>query len=188
MVTMAVCYGIYFAFTIRMEEAAPYVIHLGSKNAVWFPEAKLRYAEFYKELFTSFDLYLSWKKLVGASAGYPSDFELINGYTLFQGAYRSYLNNSLTHAAVAQRTRESQTILEKKIGRKLTKVEENKFATDFSNMLFATKDEYYRKHVGAFFMIDKYPDNAKRFEFPPTCDEFLKKDWSHLMPILVTKS
>jgi len=158
--TLAVCHGAHIMGLSDITNPAPFWGFIGSFETIEEYDLMLRYNEFYTELFNSMDITKSLLALYNANPNSFANYTFINSETLFQDLYKQYLKKSFSPAGKKVRWKnalaESNIVL-------VTRPERRKFKKDFDREIIATKKHYFETHKNTFFMIDRYPENSKRF-------------------------
>lgn len=158
--TLAVCHGAYLMQLIKLDKPAPFWGFIGSFDSIKVSDLMIRYYEFYKEFFTSFNLNLAFYKLCKSNPDIPSTYKFISSEETFKIVYNNYLKDNTSEKGIEERkkqVRKDEKLIF--VNRKQRRNFEKKFAKEIRN----TRDKYYKKHSKIFFMLEKFPKNRKRF-------------------------
>lgn len=90
-VTFAVCHGAYMLTQYHLNQRAFCYGVLGSFDELKVSDLKIRFHEFYQELFESFDIPTAYQRLLIANPGVQTDYECVNAVELFFKVYREYI-------------------------------------------------------------------------------------------------
>jgi hypothetical protein len=176
-VTLGVCQGLYVLFGIRMDELMPYCGAIGSFDELDDTDIEIRYTEFYKTLFTTFDIYQAYKNLMTAESDEEPKYRYIPIDEIFYKNYQDYLNKGCNQEAI--KTRADETFYEQP---SFTKNRQNrrKFGRDFAKVEKQKRLKYYKDAVNKFFDLANFPQNKDRFDIPNDFKE-LKERYSKLI-------
>ncbi len=158
--TLAVCHGAYLMQLIKLDKPAPFWGFIGSFDSIKVSDLMIRYYEFYKEFFNSFNLNLAFYKLRISNPDIPSTYKFISSEETFKIVYNNYLKENTSEKGIEERkkqVRKDEKLIF--VNRKHRRNFEKKFAKEIRN----TRDKYYKKHSKIFFMLEKFPKNRKRF-------------------------
>ena len=170
-VTLAVCHGAYLLTQYHLNERAFCYGILGSFDALKVSDLKIRFNEFYEELFTSFDVVKAYQRLLNANPGVNDDYECISALEMFYKVYRNYI---LYEVEDPERVKERALEAASEGGVVLNTQEEREaFQRDFARLLHQKKNEYYVVHSTKFLMIDLFPEKKEDLNLPATLEEFM---------------
>lgn len=159
--TLAVCYGAYLMSQIKLAKPAPFFGFIGSFDKLQVDDLMIRYNEFYKEFFTSFNFHQAIQNLFKANPSVPTDYKFISSEETFKKVYADYLRNNCSKEGIKKRI--ESVIIEGNMFF-VSRQSKRKFGRDFEKQLLKTKDSYKKDHVSIFFMLKKFPENYKRFD------------------------
>lgn len=170
-VTLAVCHGAYLLTQYHLNERAFCYGILGSFDALKVSDLKIRFNEFYEELFTSFDVVKAYQRLLNANPGVNDDYECISALEMFYKVYRNYI---LYEVEDPERVKERALEAASEGGVVLNTQEEREaFQRDFARLLHQKKNEYYVVHSTKFLMTDLFPEKKEDLNLPATLEEFM---------------
>lgn len=156
--TLGVCMGGYLMQEIKVDRECPFWGFVGSFDTLYNSDIIIRYTEFYTELFSSFDLNISFNKLKAANTGIPADYRFINSEQTFKNIYNRYLHTQFTPEIIKKRFEDG--VKAEKVDLK-DRNKKNWYYTHFKAALQRTKRVFFEEHRDKFFMIDKYPENRE---------------------------
>lgn len=166
-ITLAVCHGAWIMQNVLLSKPCPFVGIIGSFETILNKDLYLRYTEFYSEFLLSFDFEKSFRILKNVNNDIPSSYRVLNTKDLFIESYTDYINKDTSDEGIKQRLK---TIYDGTGGTMIpthsNKVKKFLFDICFTEILKATKQEFYEKHSKHFFMIDSYAINRERFNIP----------------------
>ena len=170
-VSLAVCHGAYLLTQYHMNQRAFCFGVLGSFDALKVSDLKIRFNEFYEELFTSFDVVKAYQRLLNANPGVDEDYECISALEMFYKNYRNYI---LKEVEDPERVKERALEAAQEAGIVLDTQEKiEAFQRDFAKALHQTKEKYYVEHSTNFLMTDLFPEKKEDFNIPATLEEFM---------------
>ena len=159
-ITLAVCKGAYLMKLIKLNNPAPFWGFIGSFDIIDVDDILIRYNEFYLELLESFDIRSAFNKLQNANSRFPSKYRFINSELTFKEVYANYIKVKTSQNGLKERAKQVQIDENLKFN---SRAEKRRFEKSFKKKVKETKNEFYQKHSEIFFMIDKFPQNRKRF-------------------------
>lgn len=170
-VTLAVCHGAYLLTQYHLNQRAFCYGVLGSFDALKVSDLKIRFNEFYEELFTSFDVVKAYQRLLNSNPDVNGDYECISALEMFYKNYRNYI---LKEVEDPERVKERALETAKEGGLILdTQVNRENFQREFAKQLHQTKEKFYVEHSTKFLMIDLFPEKKEDFNLPATLEEFM---------------
>lgn len=158
--TLAVCNGAYLMSQIKLAKPAPFFGFIGSFDSLKAEDIMIRYSEFYKEFFTSFNFSQAIQNLFNANPTVPADYKFISSEETFNEVYGNYLRDNCSKEGVKKRI--EQVIGDEKMEFP-SRQAKRKFGRTFEKLLLQTKDSYKKEHMSIFFMLKDFPENYKRF-------------------------
>ena len=163
-ITMAVCNGNYFLQATRFDHPSAFRGIIGSFEEILENDLLIRYEEFYRELFSSFDINKAYDSLRNANPSLPNSYKCYSAEYIFAISFLDYAKKYCSDKAL-----EIQAM--KIIANRNLK--QNKNAV--KELIKKRQKTYFNKSYKTFFMIDKYPGLVNTVEFP---NNFYKmKDW-----------
>jgi len=159
-ITLAVCKGAYLMELIKLVNPAPFWGFIGSFDKIKSEDLLIRYNEFYLELLNSFNVNKAFNKLQNANSSFPSTYRFINSEVTFKEVYANYIKEKTSPEGLKERVKQVMVDENLKFS---YRAEKRRFEKEFKKKVLKTKNEYYKKHSEIFFMIDKFPNNRKRF-------------------------
>lgn len=184
MLTKGVCSGMDITKYIQIGSVAPYFCAIGSFYMIFSDDILIRYTDFYDEFLQFFDISKALKRLFYANPNEENMFSFINAEALFCNVYKKYLTKDFGKEAVKRRWNDSLADYERMLGRMANRQERLAKMKQFGKELEKIKDKYFRDGINIFLMT-KDSENAGRFEIPSMTKEFIKKDWSKIIPNIV---
>lgn len=159
-ITLAVCHGAYLMQLIKLDKPAPFWGFIGSFDTITQSDLMLRYYEFYKEFLDSLNLNTAFEKLQKANPAIPSTYRFISSEITFKNVYDNHLREHTSEKGIADRKKRVQ----KEENLVFTnRKDRRKFEKDFATKIKKSKNKYYQRHAGIFFMLDRFPENKSRF-------------------------
>lgn len=162
--TLAVCHGGYLMQLIKLDKPAPFWGFIGSFDTIEVSDLMIRYYEFYKEFFTSFNLNLAFYKLRNSNPHIPSTYKFINSEETFKIVYNKYLKENTSEKGIEERKKQVKN--DEKLNF-INRTERRNFEKKFAKEIKNTKEKYYKRHSKVFFMLEEFPKNRKRFNIKP---------------------
>ncbi|MFG6686243.1 hypothetical protein ACGK9U_06655 [Mariniflexile sp. HNIBRBA6329] len=159
-ITLAVCQGAYLMELIKLANPAPFWGFIGSFDKIDAEDILIRYNEFYVELLDSFNINKAFIRLQNANSRFPSTYRFINSELTFKNVYAKYLKEETSEKGLNKRAKNVQVDEDLKF---TNRAERRSFEKTFKKSVKLTKNQFYKKHSTQFFMIDKFPENRKRF-------------------------
>ena len=172
LLTLGVCEGLNILKGMQVTIPMPYCVALGSFEELWNVDIELRFTEFYKELFSSYDLNKAYAKLLQANSKYTEKYRPYPIDELFYIAYNGYLQKQCNKEAVKERAK--STVGNSDLhynNRRERRGYEKGFIKDEKRTRLAE----YKRIARDFFATEKYPNNFSRFNIPSTFDELKKR-------------
>lgn len=170
-VSLAVCHGAYLLTQYHLDQRAFCYGVLGSFDVLKVNDLKIRFNEFYEELFSSFDINKAYQRLLNANSEVQVDYECISALEIF---YRNYRNYILTQVNNPERVKERALEAAKQSGIiLLTRQQRRAHQRAFSKKLQQTKNEFYVEHSTKFLMTDLFPERKEDLKLPGTLNEFM---------------
>lgn len=158
--TLAVCNGAYLMSQIKLAKPAPFFGFIGSFDELQVDDIMIRYSEFYKEFFTSFNFNQAIQNLFNANPTVPVDYKFISSEETFNKVYGNYLRDNCSIEGVKNRI--EKVIVDENMEFP-SRQAKRKFGRTFKKLLFQTKDSYKKEHMSIFFMLKDFPENHRRF-------------------------
>lgn len=170
-VSLAVCHGAYLLTQYHLDHRAFCYGVLGSFDVLKVNDLKIRFNEFYEELFTSFDINKAYQRLLNANSEVQVDYECISALEIF---YRNYRNYILTQVNNPERVKERALEAAEQSGHiLLTRQQRRAHQRAFSKKLHQKKNEFYVEHSTKFLMTDLFPERKEDLKLPGSLDEFM---------------
>tara|TARA_R110002167_G_scaffold366415_1_gene596374 strand:+ start:2841 stop:3695 length:855 start_codon:yes stop_codon:yes gene_type:complete len=159
-ITLAVCKGAYLMELIKVAHPAPFWGFIGSFDKINAEDILIRYNEFYVELLDSFNINHAFERLQNANSRFPSTYRFISSELTFKNVYNKYLKEETSKDGLNKRAKNVQVDENLKLP---NRAKRRVFEKTFKKSVKLTKNQFYKKHSTQFFMIDKFPENRKRF-------------------------
>jgi hypothetical protein len=159
LVILGACYGGYLGEVMQPVDRAPFWGMIGPTAEVFPEELLFGFKAFYSRFFASLSGDESLEALLSfqlRQGGYT--FTSAGGF--FKTVYAGYLANYCTPGELDKRAKRMSRSI-KKSGA-LSRPSKGAL----KRTLRRTEESYYRKYYEKFFMVDLYPENAKRFDVP----------------------
>lgn len=170
-VSLAVCHGAYLLMQYQLDQRAFCSGLLGSFEKIMISDLKIRFTEFYQELFTSFDMNKAYQRLLNSNPGVKIDYKCISAIEIFYRIYRNYI---ITQVNDPERLKQRALDAAHTNGLIFkTRQQERSFQYDFANQIHKTKNQYYVEHSTKFLMTDLFPEKKKDFNIPADLDTFM---------------
>lgn len=170
-VSLAVCHGAYLLTQYQLDQRAFCSGLLGSFEKIKISDLKIRFTEFYQELFTTFDMNKAYQRLLNSNPSVEIDYKCISALEIFYRIYRNYI---ITQVNDPKRVKQRALDAAKADGLILeTRQQKRSFQRDFAKQLHRTKNQYYVEHSTKFLMIDLFPEKKKDFNIPADLDTFM---------------
>lgn len=171
-VSLAVCHGAYLLTQYKLDQRAFCSGLLGSFDEIKVSDLKIRFTEFYQELFTTFDMNKAYQRLLNSNPGVEIDYKCISALEIF---YRIYKNYIITQVNDPERVKQRAMDAAQANGRILeTRQQKRSFQRDFAKQIHKTKNQYYVEHSTTFLMLDLFPEKKQDFNIPADLDSFMK--------------
>ena len=171
-VSLAVCHGAYLLTQYHLDQRAFCYGVLGSFDVLTVDDLKIRFFEFYQELFDTFSIHKAYQKLLNSNPGVQVDYQCISALEIFHRNYRNYI---LTQVEDPERVKERALEAAEESGLVLiTPTMKEAFQQDFANELHNTKDKFYQEHSTKFLLLDMFPERRAEFNIPKTLAEFMQ--------------
>lgn len=178
-VTLAVCKGLYMLLETHIDKEMPFCGVVGPFEKIMSGDILLRYYEFYKTFFETFDVTQAFIALTKANDNLPQQYRYIHISELFYKVYSNYIQKGCNNEGMKNRALEAAEqnnfILRNRKGKR-------KFQRDFVNDEKRNREKFYREHSNTFFMLEQCPDNKERFEVPNSWRD-LEKRCKHLYTV-----
>lgn len=169
-VSLAVCHGAYLLTQYHLDQRAFCYGVLGSFDAIPIDDLKIRFQEFYQELFETFSITKAYQRLLNSNQDVQVDYECISALEIFYKNYRYYLEQ----VENPERVKERALGAEAERGIELTsRPQRRDFQRKFAACLHKTKEQYYQEHITKFMMLDLFPERQDEFNLPSTLKEFM---------------
>lgn len=170
-VTLAVCHGAYLLTQYHLNQRAFCYGILGSFDVLRVSDLKIRFHEFYQELFESFDIPKAYQRLLIANPGVQTDYECVSALELFFKVYRNYI---LEEVENSERVKQRALDAAAAGGIVLTTRQQRRaFQRSFADRLHKTKEQYYMEHSTRYLLLDLFPEKRDEFLLPKTLKEFM---------------
>lgn len=170
-VTMAVCYSTMNAINIStVKRPAPYLFSVTTSEKVYGKDTCRLYKEFFKAFIETGELYKALKTIELTQPDLPSQFDILAVPYLFEIVYRDFVRK---HQNKDEIEREFYHVYSEMQQQEVTRTEFEKAKRNFLKYYWLMADSHYRMCRDMFFMIDKYPQNKKRFSLPDSIAELV---------------
>ncbi len=176
-VTLGVCKGLYVLFGIHMKDLMPYCGAIGSFDELEDTDIEIRYTEFYRTLFTTFDIYKAYKNLMTVDSDEEPKYRYIPIDEIFYKNYQDYIDKACTPEAIKDRA--DKTFYKQEDSIK-NRNQRRKFERDFAKEEKRSRLQEYNRFVNIFFDLVNFPQNKERFDIPNDFKE-LKERYSKLI-------
>ena len=171
-ISLAVCHGAYLLTQYHLDQRAFCFGVLGSFDPLPVDDLKIRFYEFYEELFSTFDIVKAYQRLLNANPNIKIDYECISAVEIF---YKNYRNYVLKQVNDPERVKERALEAANENGVVLTTRQQKRaFQRNFAKVLHQKKNEYYVEHSTKFLMTDLFPEKKEDFHLPDTLDKFME--------------
>ena len=171
-VTLAVCHGAYLLTQYHLDQRAFCFGVLGSFESLPVDDLKIRFLEFYQELFDTFSIPKAYQRLLNSNPGVNVDYECISAEEIFFKNYRNYIIKQVENP---ERVKERALEAAAENGLMLTTRQmKRSFQRDFAKQLHKTKEQYYQEHSTMFMLLDLFPERRNEFHIPKTLKEFME--------------
>lgn len=156
LVVLAACNGAYITEILQLIDRAPCWGLVGPKREVDYQAILTNFSAFYKEVLTSGDGDRAVKLLNKDAKEGDGDYFYKNAESFFKEVFRKYKTVSCSPKSLKERARQ----IRKKLIKSKSAVLPSR--NQIECHLGKTKDTF-EKYKNDFFMIDLFPENAKRF-------------------------
>ena len=165
LVTLAVCHGAWLVKAFSTITELPFCGLIGSQEAIYESDLVSRFTAFYQELSTNNNLQEAINQL--KSTGNPNaKYEVITAEEIFVNAYQGYIEKMCTPEALRQRAIETAKYVNIKNNQQL-----ECFISQFIRIEKGTRLVKMQEFARSYFLLDKFPNNAKKFSIPSTLEE-----------------
>lgn len=163
-ITMAVCYSTMNAINISMvKRPAPYLFSVTTSLRVLGEETYRLFTVFFKEFIETGELYTALKRIEQTYPELPAKFDILAVPYLFEIVFEDFIKK---HQETAEIEREFYHVFSEMQQHEVTREEFEKSKEGFLKLYWPMVELHYKKCRDIFFMIDKYPENLKRFSLP----------------------
>lgn len=156
LVVLAACNGAYITEILQLTDRAPCWGLVGPKREVVYEAILKNFSAFYKEVLTSGDGDRAVKLLNEDAKEREGDYFFKNAESFFKEVFIKYITVSCSPKSLKERARRMRKQLIKSKSAVLPS------RNQIEQGLGKTK-EPFEKYKNKFFMIDLFPENAKRF-------------------------
>ncbi|MCH7638880.1 MAG: hypothetical protein IH855_05395 [Bacteroidetes bacterium] len=162
LIVMSACEGAYLVREMKPTDRAVAWGILGPLKTISAGALRDGFSAFYAELFSSLDVNRAIQCLLAESGGAPINHGLMNAHDIFRRIFESYHRDAFTEDAM--RAREQEVVRGvRMLNSDLDEVPDTTLASQFRDLLMATRDEFFAQYAERFFMSDLYPKNRDRF-------------------------
>lgn len=170
-VSLAVCHGAYLLMQYQLDQRAFCSGLLGSFDEIKVSDLKIRFTEFYQELFTTFDMNKAYQRLLNSNPCVEIDYKCISALEIFCRIYKNYI---ITQVNDPERVKQRALDAAKANGLRLeTRQQKRSFQRDFAKQIHKTKNQYYMEHSTKFLMMDLFPEKKNDYNIPADLDTFM---------------
>ena len=176
-ITMGVCHGCYFMSHDTVSKPALFQGIVASFDKLWNRDIYVQFYAFYEELFTSFDVYKAYVKLIEANPMAKDPHQKFN-YMCYSSEYifamvqTDYDEKECTEEAFKRRA--ESKIANNKFSFK-SRQEKRATIRKFIKEGIKTKEKYFAEAYRRYFMLDDFPELEKEISFP--CKINAMKKW-----------
>lgn len=172
-ISLAVCHGAHLLKMYKCTDRAFCAGVLGSFEEIYVNDLQLRFNEFYKELFTTFDINRAYDALYDADNTGRDKYECISCIAIFVNSYRRYVLNEINNN---EELRKRSDDIAKQIYPDIHDIAQfDDFFIQYNAIIKDRMQSDYQKHMSNFFMLDLYPENKDKFNLPESLEEFMKQ-------------